>query len=307
VSTGGSLLVRHGVAWNNDATYRRAWMFGPQAAGLLVIGYLFTANVPPNAPPSPPGWVHPIDNRVRYDSMKTLAEQAKKDPASKALLELKANNGDLFAQFFMGILADPTIDRANGSAERLKTAQDWYRKAADQGLPIVQSNLGNLLAHERFGVVPDYAEAFVWLDKAAPKTPAAQRELGLLYQNGRGVPKDSGKGLDLIRSAADRGDPVAQTVLGDALDHGREGLAVDHHEAALLFQKAALQNNVFAERQLAIHLRNGDGIEADPAKARFWFEKAAAGGDAYAKAQLSETGAASPSLVSPFSFAPIKP
>ncbi len=302
------LLGRHGAAWMSDAWYRRAWFVGPQAAGLLVIMVVAGVSPPPPVPPPQAGWAHQTDGKARFEAMRTLSIQAKTNAAAGALLKEKATAGDSIAAFFMGVLTDPTIERVTATAERTKTTEDWYRKAAEQNLPIAQADLGNLLAHERFGMPPNYPEAFRWLQGAAQTIPMAQRELGILYRYGRGVPLDSNKAMELIRSAADRGDAGAQTALADALDHGSDGLLVDRREAALLFQKAAMANNTFAQRQLAIHLRDGDGIAADPAKARYWFTRAAASGDGYAKAQVEGTkdppqGASGG--VSPFSFAPI--
>ena len=42
----------------------------------------------------------------------------------------------------------------------------------------------------------------------------AQNNLGSLYQNGRGVPKDLGKASELYLKAADQGNAAAQNNLG---------------------------------------------------------------------------------------------
>ena len=303
------LLGRHGTAWMGDAWYRRAWFVGPQALAILIVTVIAGMESPPPLPPPSAGWAHHNNAKARFEAMRTLSTQAKTSQAAEALLKEKASAGDPMAAFFMGVMTDPTIERATATAERTKTTEGWYRKAAEQNLPIAQADLGHLLAYERFGTPPDYAEAYRWLQSAAQNVPMAQRELGLLYRYGRGVPLDTNKAMELIRSAADRGDAGAQAILADALDHGSDGLLVDRHEAALLFQKAAMANNIYAQRQLAIHFRDGDGIATDLVKARYWFTRAAANGDGYAKVQVAEPGA--PSLkgassgVTPFSFAPI--
>ena len=301
-----SLLGRHGTAWMADTWYRRAWFIGPQAAGLLAIAIIVGMGSPAPPPPTSATWVHQSDDKARFETMRALSAQAKTSPAAEALLKDKASTGDPIAAFFMGTLTDPTIERTTANAERTKTTEAWYRKAAEQNLLIAQADLGNLLAYGRFGAPPDYPEAFRWLQSAAQAVPMAQRELGVLYRYGRGVPVDANKAMELIRSASDRGDAGAQAILADALDHGSDGLLVDHREATLLFQKAAMANNVYAQRQLAIHLREGDGVASDPAKAQYWFTRAAANGDGYAKAQLGEASPKNgPGGVTPFSFAPI--
>ncbi len=221
--------------------------------------------------------------KTQVEALTALREQAKSDPAAEALLRQRAENGEAAAAFFMGTLFDPTIDRPKASPERTKQSIDWYRRAADQNIPIAQANLGLLLAH---GNPPDYEQAYKWLDLASPKMPAAQRELALLYRYGHGVPLDVTKSMDLMRGAAERGDRFAQRIVGDAFDQGTDGLAVDKHEAVLWYQKAALQNDAPAQRQLAIHLQKGDGVGVDQEKARSWFQRAAANGDGFSRAQI---------------------
>jgi TPR repeat protein len=42
----------------------------------------------------------------------------------------------------------------------------WYRKAADQGVPAAQYNVGLIYANG-LGVTADHAEARLWMEKAA--------------------------------------------------------------------------------------------------------------------------------------------
>ena len=269
----------------------------------------------PVAPPMPPGWVHPNNDQVLGRVLATLRDQARTDPEALKLLRKRADEGQSVAQFYMGTLFDPTIDRPHASPERTSEAIAWYRKAADQRIMSAAGNLGGLLAYDRPDRPADLAEAFRWLDLAAPTVPQAQRELGQLYRLGRGVPADVVKGMDLIRTAAERNDIIAQLLLAQAYDRGSDGLTQDRHEAAMLFQKAALANNLVAQRELGIHLMNGLGVPADREKAMGWFKRAAEHGDVYSRAQLSgaatlgATVAPKPAAstpLSPYAFAPIR-
>ena len=66
----------------------------------------------------------------------------------------------------------------------------WFRKAAEQGLPEVQTNLG-VLYEEGRGVPRDYVLAATWYRKAAEQSYAeAQANLGFAYGKGHGVPQD---------------------------------------------------------------------------------------------------------------------
>jgi TPR repeat protein len=66
----------------------------------------------------------------------------------------------------------------------------WYRKAADQGDAVAQSNLGFMYEKGR-GVPQDYAAAVMWYRRGTDQgDAAAQNNLGIMYANGQGVPQD---------------------------------------------------------------------------------------------------------------------
>jgi TPR repeat protein len=63
-------------------------------------------------------------------------------------------------------------------------------RKAEQGYAIAQYNLGVMYANGR-GVPKDYVEAVKWWSKAAEQGhAAAQYNLGSMYDNGEGVPED---------------------------------------------------------------------------------------------------------------------
>lgn len=69
-------------------------------------------------------------------------------------------------------------------------AVKWYRKAAEQGEAVAQSNLGMMYDQGR-GVPQDYAEAIRWYSKAADQGVAnAQNNLGVMYRYGQGVTQE---------------------------------------------------------------------------------------------------------------------
>ena len=64
------------------------------------------------------------------------------------------------------------------------------------------------------GVRQDYATACEWYRKAADQgCPAAQYNLGVMYDRGRGVRQDHATACEWYRKAADQGDPEAQRML----------------------------------------------------------------------------------------------
>ena len=86
----------------------------------------------------------------------------------------------------------------------------WYRNAADQGLAIAQLNVG-LLYSEGHGVPKDKAEAARWYRKAADQRFAlAQGELGRVYYLGWGLPQDYVQAYVSLSLTGSRWGPGAQ-------------------------------------------------------------------------------------------------
>src|SRR5262249_21354830 len=93
---------------------------------------------------------------------------------------------------------------------RQQTAAELYQKAADQGYASAQYNLGVVYKNGQ-GVPKDLGRAAELYQKAADQGDAsAQNNLGVLYENGQGVPKDLGRAAELYQKAADQGDASAQ-------------------------------------------------------------------------------------------------
>jgi TPR repeat protein len=69
----------------------------------------------------------------------------------------------------------------------------------------------------------------------------ARTLLGLLYYNGRGVPKDIAEAASWFRLAADQGDAQAQFHLGNMHSEGL-GVPQDYGEAVKWYRRAADQN-----------------------------------------------------------------
>ena len=84
------------------------------------------------------------------------------------------------------------------------------RKAADQGVPEAQFNLGKC-HQEGQGVDADALEAFKWFDLAAKQgLPQAQHELALCYHHGRGTEPDLREASKWSQMAAAQSYPPAE-------------------------------------------------------------------------------------------------
>ena len=98
-----------------------------------------------------------------------------------------------------------------------QTAQDVaaLRKQAQAGDASAQNNLG-VMYEDGTGVPQDDTQAVAWYRKAADQGDAsAQYNLGLMYANGTGVPQDDTQAVAWTRKAADQGNASAQANLGE--------------------------------------------------------------------------------------------
>jgi TPR repeat protein len=112
--------------------------------------------------------------------------------------------------------------------------------------------------------------------QAASGKAEAQCGLGMMYEAGLGVHKDSSKAALWLRKAAEQGVAPAQFDLGELYYHG-QGVPQDDKQAAVWFRKAAEQNFSPAQYALGALCTQGRGVPQDNEEAYFWFDLAAAG------------------------------
>lgn len=131
-------------------------------------------------------------------------------------LRQKAAAGDALAQNKVGLtyltgsyLSEDLHKKGLHLTKDEARAAQWFRKAAEQGLPEAQNALGAMYLHGR-GVPKDYTQALIWFVKAAEQGyPEAHLQLGAVYFAGRGgVAKDNVEALKrlTIASTLETGD-----------------------------------------------------------------------------------------------------
>jgi serine/threonine protein kinase/TPR repeat protein len=146
----------------------------------------------------------------------------------------------------------------------------------------------------------DYAAALPSCQKAAAHGDShAQNNLGLMYQNGLGVPKDNAEALNWYRKAATQGNAAAQNSLGEVYLYG-VGTRPNYIEALDWYQKAATQGVPNAMFSLGYMYEQGLGVEVNNTRAVEWYQKAARLGSADAKKRLGvETVPTNPAVYTP--------
>ena len=184
------------------------------------------------------------------------------------------------------VCAGPYEDAAAAySRDDYATALRIWRPLADRGHAGAQTNIGFMYA-EGQGVPKDEKLAVLWYRKAAEQGDAiGQYNLGVRYALGKGVPKDDQMAVFWYRKAAELGYVFAQASLGDRYAVGR-GIPKDDQMAVFWYLKAAEQGNANAQINLGHSYSKGEGVAKDARQAVLWYRRAAAQGDPIAQYNL---------------------
>ena len=109
----------------------------------------------------------------------------------------------------------------------------------------------------------NYTKAASLYRKAAEKGEArAQNDLGLMYQEGKGVRKNNKKAAEWWRKAAEQGEARAQFNLGWMYKEGK-GVLEDYQKAVEWYRKAAEQGEPNALNNLSVMYIKGHGVKKD--------------------------------------------
>ena len=120
-----------------------------------------------------------------------------------------------------------------------------------------------------------------WMPLAEDGDYGAQYNLGLMYDNGQGVPQDYKEAMKWYRLAADQGYANAQFNLGVMYYIG-QGVLQDYKEAVKWKQLAAEQGYAYAQGSLGFMYEYGEGVLQDNVMAHMWYNIASANGNSKA-------------------------
>jgi hypothetical protein len=103
--------------------------------------------------------------------------------------------------------------------------------------------------------------------------PFAQCIMGVMYQNGRGVPKNVHTAIGWYMKSAKQGYSVAEEHLGEIYQYGEQGIKQDNKEAADWYRRAAHHGNQKAQMALfKMFVKSHEPNEA--AEGRSWLAQA---------------------------------
>jgi hypothetical protein len=105
----------------------------------------------------------------------------------------------------------------------------------------------------------------------------AQFNLGLMYAEGDGIPKNYKEAVKWFRLSAEQGNIGAKTNLGWMHDYGY-GVPQDRKEALRLYRHSAELGNIYAQYNLGMVYKNGEGVPQDDTLAHMWWNIAGSKG-----------------------------
>jgi TPR repeat protein len=242
-----------------------------------------------------------------------------KDDAQATLWYLKAaEQGNAGAQYRLGM----TYIYGRKSTPNIAVGLSWFEKAAYQGDIDAQRTLGELREFGDVGVPRDHAQAVAWFRKAAKQGDVrsmlrlisfsrsrddyaeastwsrklaelghsiGQYQLGIMYAEGLGVPKDRAQALAWLQKAASQHDFNA-SLARKYLEHLEnpnpppEPPPPDFDTV----RRQAEQGNAEAQNRLGILYRDDRSVLKDDAQAVAWFRKAAEQNNAPAESNLAD-------------------
>jgi TPR repeat protein len=119
-----------------------------------------------------------------------------------------------------------------------------------------------------------YKEAIRLAEAEAVTNGSANTLLGLIHEQGAGVPQDMSKAAEAYLRGAQLGDRHAQFAIAVMLAEGR-GIKENKKQAAQFFEMAAAQNHAPALYNLALIYAEGNGRPRDMTKAAELLERSA--------------------------------
>jgi len=183
----------------------------------------------------------------------------------------------VFLSLCLPVLADLASGQRAYDRGDYATALKEFLPLAQQGDAKAQWVLG-LMYEQGEGVPQDFKEAVRWYRLAADQGNAsAQHSLGWLYSHGQGVPQDYKEAVRLYRLAADQGNAGAQYSLGVMYGQG-QGVPQDYKEAVRWYRLAAEQGDALGQHSLGVMYGQGQGVPQDYIQAHMWFNLAGANG-----------------------------
>ena len=192
---------------------------------------------------------------------------------------LSAAQGNQWAQFYVA----QSYYMGLGCETNINKAVEFFRMAAQQGLPQAQWRLGAVLLKD----ATTENEGFEWIKKAADQNFSyAAGQLGCMYLYGMACQKDTVKAEYYLKNSAEHGLSVSQFNLAEAYCDGT--FTTNIVESVHWCAEAATNKHVVAQYKLGLAYMAGIGIKEDVTNSYYWIRKSADAGYAPAEFDVCE-------------------
>ncbi len=219
------------------------------------------------------------------------------------------NNTELaqiaYAQYSLGWM----YEFGEGTEANMRKARYWYQKSADNGNEDSANRLAEIDRNDKARKSAESlsVKAKMDLDFTDRKQMELAKELLLVAQglcddyNGSAYDQwvigsicenngEEGEAMEWYMKSADQFFSMAEYTLGGIYYHGRNGVDVDFGKAFSWFERAAKQDHIEAQFNLALMYINGEGVRQDEQKGVEWLRKAAVNGSEDAQEILKANG-----------------
>jgi TPR repeat protein len=309
----GRTAALHAAFWQYDPWYRRAWFVWPQATATLLAGWLIADRVaqpigkwakPADCTnPSNPGcaatqrvmfaWFDEVGKpTIANQATVTIDRSAFRSSAAADQPKLSAALGTYYrGEWTKAIDAlksatavDPNAQFVTalallipGTTDHVRDAQTLLRTAAAAGHRQASVMLGRTLIVGWGGLAKDEQQGRKLIeDGAAAGDTYAMRLAAVGYLNREFGTYDPVKAVDLVRRAAEAGEPVAMAQLAYFIRTGRGGLPRDDTKVLDYLRRSAEAGYTDAQNTLArwVIERYENRETEDPSEGMKWYERA---------------------------------
>lgn len=202
--------------------------------------------------------------RAQVEFADILMKNGKTEEA-KRYYQSAANKGDNDAKVKLSSLY-------GNSDEKKSLVISTMKGLAENGNPVYEFRLADLLLKSAWSQ-EDKKESFdIFLRSAEKGYPNAIHQIGLMYRDGVGIPRDVKKMEEYLAKASDLGFAPSVITLADIYSQGKI-LPKDDEKAFGLYLKAAELGNGNAMYKVATCLEEGLGVDQNPKEADGWYDK----------------------------------
>jgi len=177
-------------------------------------------------------------------------------------------------------------EKGQGVQKDINKAIFYYKKSANAGYNYSYLSLGWLLKDQK-----RYSEAIdAYMHVKGDGQGRAEALIGVLHQEGKGVPKNHGDAMKWYHKGASHNDSFAMSRIGWLYSKGKGAVPKDYRQAFYWYEKSARNGNHNGQANLAYLYEKGRGVSKNIQFAIEWYQSSARKGNAFSQKRLKKLG-----------------